>query len=136
MKLQHLKLRNQEIQLSIEQEKLAIQTLKHTDIYKSFKRASLGEDIKIGDKQWKELQIEIQKVYPNFVLHLKELFPKATDVEIQICLLTKLGMPQAHIANVLRYTRGGISLSCNRFHKKIFGTKCTAEEFALFIEKF
>ena len=136
MQLQHLRLRNQEIQLSIEQEKLAIQTLKHTDIYKLFKRASLGEDIKIGKKQWKKLQIEAQKVYPNFLLHLKELYPKATDVEVRICLLTKLGMPQAHIAKVLGYTRGGISLSCERLHEKIFGTKCNAKEFALFIEKF
>ena len=135
LKLQHLKLRHQEIQLSIEQQKLALQTLKQTDIYKLFRHASLGEDIKIGVKHWNELQTEIKKVYPNFIFHLKELHPSITDVETRICLLSKLSMPQSHIANVLKYTRGGISLACERFYKKIFGVKCTAKEFAHFIEE-
>ena len=135
VQLQHLKLRNQEIQLSMEQQKLAIQTLKQTDIYKLFRRASINEDAKVSEKHWVELQAEIRKVYPNFVLHLKELSPKVSDVELKICLLTKLGMPQSHIANVLGYTRGGVSLACERFYKKIFGTKYTAKEFAHFIEE-
>ena len=135
MQLQQLKLRNQEIQLTIEQQKLALQTLKHTDVYKLFRRASLGESTKISDRHWVELQTEIKKVYPNFILHIKELYPKATNVEARICILSKLGMPQAHIANVMGYTRGGISLACERFHKKVFGIKCTAKEFAHFIEK-
>lgn len=135
VQLQHLKLRNQEIQLSMEQQKLAIQTLKQTDVYKLFRRASINEDAKVSEKHWVELQAEIRKVYPNFVLHLKELSPKVSDVELKICLLTKLGMPQSHIANVLGYTRGGISLACERFYKKIFGTKYTAKEFAHFIEE-
>ena len=135
LKLQHLKLRHQEIQLSIEQQKLALQTLKQANIYKLFRHASLGEDIKIGIKHWNELQSEIKKVYPNFIFHLKELHPSVTDVEIRICLLSKLGMPQSHIANVLKYTRGGISLARERFYKKIFGVKCTAQEFAHFIEE-
>ena len=134
LQLQHLKLRNQEIQLSIEQQKLAIQTLKSTEIYKLFRRASVGEDTITNDKNWQELQLELKKVYPNFVLHLKELYPKVSNVEIRICLLSKLQMPQAHIANVLGYTRGGVSLACERLHKKIFGTKCSAKEFAHFIE--
>ena len=134
LQLQHLKLRNQEIQLSIEQQKLAIQTLKSTEIYKLFRRASVGEDTKTNDKHWQELQMELKKVYPNFVLHLKELYPKISNVEIRICLLSKFKMPQAHIANVLGYTRGGVSLACERLHKKIFGTKCSAKEFAHFIE--
>lgn len=134
LQLQHLKLRNQEIQLSIEQQKLAIQTLKSTEIYKLFRRASVGEDTKTNDKHWQELQVELKKVYPNFVLRLKELYPKVSNVEIRICLLSKLKMPQAHIANVLGYTRGGVSLACERLHKKIFGTKCSAKEFAHFIE--
>lgn len=135
VQLQHLKLRNQEIQLSMEQQKLAIQTLKQTDVYKLFRRASINEDAKVSEKHWVELQDEIRKVYPNFVLHLKELSPKVSDVELKICLLTKLGMPQSHIANVLGYTRGGVSLACERFYKKIFGTKYTAKEFAHFIEE-
>ena len=135
VQLQHLKLRNQEIQLSMEQQKLAIQTLKQTDVYKLFRRASINEDAKVSEKHWVELQAEIRKVYPNFVLHLKELSPKVSDVELKICLLTKLGMPQSHIANVLGYTRGGVSLACERFYKKIFGTKYTAKEFAHFIEE-
>ena len=134
LQLQHLKLRNQEIQLSIEQQKLAIQTLKSTEIYKLFRRASVGEDTKTNEKHWQELQVELKKVYPNFVLRLKELYPKVSNVEIRICLLSKLKMPQAHIANVLGYTRGGVSLACERLHKKIFGTKCSAKEFAHFIE--
>ena len=135
VQLLHLKLRNQEIQLSMEQQKLAIQTLKQTDVYKLFRRASINEDAKVSEKHWVELQAEIRKVYPNFVLHLKELSPKVSDVELKICLLTKLGMPQSHIANVLGYTRGGVSLACERFYKKIFGTKYTAKEFAHFIEE-
>ena len=122
-----MKLRNQEIQLSIEQQRIAEQTIKQSDIYKLFRRASLEEGINIGAKQWKSLQLEFNKVYPNFILHLKELCPRSTDVEVKICMLSKLGMPQSHIANVLKYTRGGISLACERFHKKIFGTKCNAK---------
>ena len=135
VQLQHLKLRNQDIQLSMEQQKLAIQTLKQTDIYKLFRRASINEDAKVSEKHWEKLQAEIRKVYPNIVLHLKKLSPKVSDVELKICLLTKLGMPQSHIANILGYTRGGVSLACERFYKKIFGTKCTAKEFAHFIEE-
>ena len=79
------------------------------------------------------LRSEINLTYPNFLTNLQELYPKMSLVETRICLLTKIGMPPAHIAKVLGYSRSSITTARDRLYKKIFGTDGTAEKFVDFI---
>lgn len=128
-----LKWQNQGIQLSINQKELAVKALTATDAYIRFRRVSLGEKIEIKASDWTELRSEINLAYPNFLTNLQELYPKMSLVETKICLLTKIGMPPAHIAKVLGYSRSSITTSRDRLYKKIFGTDGTAEKFVDFI---
>ena len=128
-----LKWQNQGIQLSINQKELAVKALTATDAYIRFRRVSLGEKIEIKASDWSELRSEINLTYPNFLTNLQELYPKMSLVETRICLLTKIGMPPAHIAKVLGYSRSSITTARDRLYKKIFGTDGTAEKFVDFI---
>lgn len=128
-----LKWQNQGIQLSKNQKELAVKALTATDAYIRFRRVSLGEKIEIKASDWSELRSEINLTYPNFLTNLQELYPKMSLVETRICLLTKIGMPPAHIAKVLGYSRSSITTARDRLYKKIFGTDGTAEKFVDFI---
>lgn len=128
-----LKWQNQGIQLSINQKELAVKALTATDAYIRFRRVSLGEKIEIKASDWSELRSEINLTYPNFLTNLQELYPKMSLVETRICLLTKIGMPPAHIAKVLGYSRSSITTARDRLYKKIFGMDGTAEKFVDFI---
>ena len=129
-----LKWQNQGIQLSINQKELAVKALTATDAYIRFRRVSLGEKIEIKASDWTELRKEINQAYPNFLNNLQELHSRMSLVETRICLLTKIGMPPAHIAKVLGYSRSSITTARDRLYKKIFGTEGTAEKFVDFIQ--
>lgn len=134
MQVELLKWQNQGIQLSMDKRELDIKALTTTDVYRLFKRVSMGEKIEIKASDWTELRKEINQAYPSFLNHLQELHSRMSLVETRICLLTKIGMPPAHIAKVLGYSRSSITSARNRLYKKVFGTEGTAEKFVDFIQ--
>ena len=134
MQVELLKWKNQGIQLSMDKRELDIKALTTTDVYKLFKRVSMGEKMEIKTSDWSDLRKEINQAYPNFLDNLQNVYSRMSLVETRICLLTKIGMPPAHIAKVLGYSRSSITSARDRLYKKIFGTEGTAEKFVDFIQ--
>ena len=134
MQVELLKWQNQGIQLSMDKRELDIKALTTTDVYKLFKRVSMGEKMEIKTSDWSNLRKEINQAYPNFLDNLQKVYSRMSLVETRICLLTKIGMPPAHIAKVLGYSRSSITSARDRLYKKIFGTEGTAEKFVDFIQ--
>ena len=134
MQVELLKWKNQGIQLSMDKRELDIKALTTTDVYKLFKRVSMGEKMEIKTSDWSDLRKEINQTYPNFLDNLQNVYSRMSLVETRICLLTKIGMPPAHIAKVLGYSRSSITSARDRLYKKIFGTEGTAEKFVDFIQ--
>ena len=134
MQVELLKWQNQGIQLSMDKRELDIKALTTTDVYKLFKRVSMGEKMEIKTSDWSNLRKEINQAYPNFLDNLQKVYSRMSLVETRICLLTKIGMPPAHIAKVLGYSRSSITSARDRLYKKIFGTEGPAEKFVDFIQ--
>ena len=127
-------LRSRELQLAGNEQELAVKELRNSEVYRLFRRISLGEEMKVEAKNWTELRKEINKVYPHFLANIQEMYPKMSLVETRICLLAKIGMTSTQIARVLGYSKSGIASSRSRLYKKIFNVEGTAELFDEFIK--
>lgn len=134
LQLERLKLCNQEIRLSLDQQDLAVRVLKNSNVYKLFNRVSLGENIEISVNDWTCLRAEINKAFPHFLSNIQALYPKMSMVETRICLLTKIGMGPSHIARIFGYSRSSITSARDRLYKKIFNVEGTSKNFIDFIE--
>lgn len=57
------------------------------------------------------------------------MYPQISEQELQICCLTKLGIPVSRMAVLLVKTSQGISLGRKRLYKKMTGKQGTAQDF-------
>lgn len=126
---------NEQITATQRVQKQSELALKHSDIYKKFHFAVQGSDEKIGNDDWKELMCAVDEAYNQFTTRLLELYPMKT-IEIQVCVLIKIGLSPAQIAFITIRSRQAISSIRKRLYSKVMGKDGTPEQWDNFISTF
>ena len=126
---------NEQITATQRVQKQSELALKHSDIYKKFHFAVQGSDKKIGNDDWKELMCAVDEAYNQFTTRLLELYPMKT-IEIQVCVLIKIGLSPAQIAFITIRSRQAISSIRKRLYSKVMGKDGTPEQWDNFINTF
>lgn len=126
---------NEQITATQRVQKQSELALKHSDIYKKFHFAVQGSDEKIGNDDWKELMCAVDEAYSQFTTRLLELYPMKT-IEIQVCVLIKIGLSPAQIAFITIRSRQAISSIRKRLYSKVMGKDGTPEQWDNFISTF
>ena len=126
---------NEQITATQRVQKQSELALKHSDIYKKFHFAVQGSDEKIGNDDWKELMCAVDEAYNQFTTRLLELYPMKT-IEIQVCVLIKIGLSPDQIAFITIRSRQAISSIRKRLYSKVMGKDGTPEQWDNFISTF
>ena len=126
---------NEQITATQRVQKQSELALKHSYIYKKFHFAVQGSDEKIGNDDWKELMCAVDEAYNQFTTRLLELYPMKT-IEIQVCVLIKIGLSPAQIAFITIRSRQAISSIRKRLYSKVMGKDGTPEQWDNFIGTF
>lgn len=126
---------NEQITATQRVQKQSELALKHSDIYKKFHFAVQGSDEKIGNDDWKELMCAVDEAYNQFTTRLLELYPMKT-IEIQVCVLIKIGLSPAQIAFITIRSRQAISSIRKRLYSKVMRKDGTPEQWDNFISTF
>lgn len=121
---------NEQIIVKQELKEHTITILKKSSIYKKFLQADQGE--KIRKEDWQELIKSIDETYSQFTQRLLELYPMKT-IEMQVCLLIKIGLPPTQIAFITAHTKQAITSIRKRLCKKVFKREGSPEEWDIFI---
>lgn len=107
-------------------------SLRSSEIYHIFHQWN-EHSAKITAKQWEELHTAIDLTYPRFTDRLLTLYPKLSEVELQICYLIKISLPLKTIAQMLSRSNSAITNARIRLYKKLKGEDGKAEFFDQFI---
>lgn len=121
---------NEQIIVKQELKEHTITILKKSSIYKKFLQADQGE--KIRKEDWQELIKSIDETYSQFTQRLLELYPMKT-IEMQVCLLIKIGLSPTQIAFITAHTKQAITSIRKRLCKKVFKREGSPEEWDIFI---
>ena len=95
-----------------------------------YKKLSSGidEGNPLTEKEWEELYRKMDIFFPHFMKSVKRLCSQMTDVELRVCLLVKLNMPNKSMAVALAHQGNSISSVRSRLFLKAFGRKGTSKE--------
>ena len=107
-------------------------SLRSSEIYHIFHQWN-EHSAKITAEQWEELHTAIDLTYPRFTDRLLTLYPKLSEVELQICYLIKISLPLKTIAQMLSRSNSAITNARIRMYKKLKGKDGKAEFIDLFI---
>ena len=69
--------------------------------------------------QWAEVEENINKLYNNFTLRLKEQFPSFTNNDLQVCCLIKMRITVSAIAKILNISPASVSKRKQRIKEQI-----------------
>ena len=100
----------------------SLNKLQQTDTWKKLHHSGNNETIHLSASEWSELKETVNAAYPEFIKRLNEL-AKLSEMELQVCILTKLNVPLSRIAYAVCRSRQGISSIRERLYKKLSGKK-------------
>ena len=103
----------------------------HSDYYLSL-RQRLYEGPTLKNDEWERLESQMRIAYPMFFRRLAEL-GQFSEVELRVCMLTKLRIPPSAIAIHTCREYSSISSIRSRLYFKLFGKKGGAKELDEFI---
>lgn len=107
-----------------------------SEIYQLIKAQAHNPDFKMNDKQWQELQAELDKNYNHFTARLYEKCPKLSETELHVCFLLKLSIAPTDIAHIVVKQVGTITNIRTRLHEKICGKPGNAKQLDDYIRNF
>lgn len=84
------------------------------------------------DEDWHILEDTFAKIQPTFLSRL-HTFHKYSSHELHICLLLRLGLPPAALAQLSAHSKQSISSTRSRLFEKVFGQKGTPAQWDEFI---
>jgi hypothetical protein len=128
-----LEKQNAHIVAGKKEQDIRIQVLKESYIYVLFQEAAFNPKIKIGTKEWTQLETAINEAYPNLLPKLCELYPNITLHELHLCYLLKISIPLTGIANLFNNSKSAVTNQRTRLFEKLFGYKGKAAELDKFI---
>jgi tetratricopeptide (TPR) repeat protein len=128
-------LRLEEMKLQVEkQSKKAGEDKKANEIKaENLRQKIIHDKIKVDNADWKALIETIDGLYPDFIHHLKILFPKIKEDDLRVCCLKKIDVPVNRIADILSKSSQGISNQRSRLYEKLTGHKGTATDLDKFL---
>ena len=71
------------------------------------------------DETWDEFKKLFEKVHAGFLYRVREKFIQATETDIRLLTLIKLGLSNREMANMLGVTTEALKKSRQRLRKKI-----------------
>ena len=114
---------------------LAIAGLAHfqtTDIYRRMQEMQASTDaftMKLKDEEWEELKREIETAWPLFMDKLHSLYPNLNKRQMQVCLLTKIGLKPKLVAELVDLSEQGVGSLKRRLYEKAFNEKGGTKDF-------
>ncbi len=107
----------------------------NTPIYLKLLAICKGEDVdSFTSDDWQLLYKNFEQTYDNLLYTLKETGRNVNDAELQLCCLTKLGIPNKGIIAITHKARSTISTMKSRVYKKITDKEGNANDFHQFIK--
>ena len=128
-----LEKQNAHIVAGNKEQDIRIQVLKESEIYVLFQEAAFNPKIKIGTKEWTQLETAINEAYPNLLSKLRELYPNITLHELHLCYMLKISIPLTGIASLFNLSKSAVTNQRTRLFEKLFGYKGKAAELDKFI---
>lgn len=120
------------------QQKLRVATFKQSDLYHQILLASKDDNVNISPISqpvlWVSIQENLDFLFSGFTKRLMEECPDLSEIEQQICWLSKLDIQPSGIARILKLSRQAITNARSRIAKKIAGKEGDCANFAHFIE--
>lgn len=112
-----LKEKNELIQ-SVKMQLSKLSTDLHTDERIDNLNTLLNANI-ITDEDWKQFRSLFEKVYPGYMVRLKEKIPDLSPAELRLCVLTKLNINQKDMASMLGVSYDAIRKGRQRLKNKL-----------------
>jgi hypothetical protein len=84
------------------------------------------------DEDWHILEDTFAKIHPTFLSRL-QTFHKFSSHEMHICLLLRLGLQPAALAQLTAHSKQSVSSTRSRLFEKVFGQKGTPAQWDEFI---
>lgn len=116
-------------------EHLATTGLAHfqtTDIYRRMQEmqaSTAAFSMKLTDEDWEELKREIETAWPLFMDKLRSLYPNLNKRQLQVCLLTKIGLKPKLVAELVDLSEQGVGSLKRRLYEKAFNEKGGTKDF-------
>lgn len=85
-------------------------------------------------QDFQDLAKELNRVYDDFTLTLKEACPKISVSEIEVCCLIKIGLSMKVISNMTVYRLNSLAMLRKRLYEKVFHKKGTALDWDKYIK--
>jgi len=105
-----------------------------TEIYLKLKEISNDEKGKVMTQEdWVTLELELNTIYNNFAVHLKNCCEQISETELHVCYLLKAGFSVTSIAKIIGRTKSAVSMSRKRLLEKINRCDCPAADLDDFI---
>ncbi len=86
---------------------------------KETQQKALTEKVILTDADWREFLQFFNKVYPSFVLDLKQQYPKLSKAEVRFCCLSYLSLSDKEMASMLGVGRASIRVTRGRTRAKL-----------------
>jgi tetratricopeptide (TPR) repeat protein len=97
-------------------------------------KAARGEEL--NEKDWKELEHFVISRYPEFYLFVSSREHALTTNMYHVCILVRLQIPFASIANMMGVTAPAISKTCTVILKKLFDREGSGKELGQALTRF
>ena len=86
---------------------------------KETQQKALTEKVILTDADWREFLQFFNKVYPSFVLDLKQQYPKLSKAEVRFCCLSYLSLSDKEMASMLGVGSASIRVTRGRTRAKL-----------------
>lgn len=125
---QSLEKDNEQVEAYRRLEAEAVKALETSDIFRKCHEV----DGNLSAEDWQTLTAAIDSTYSQFTHRLKDLYP-VSEVELQVCLLLKIGISSTRIAQLVLRSKQAVTSIRKRLYKKVFGQEGTPDEWDKFI---
>lgn len=96
-----------------------IEKLKSTVEIPNAKYSDLQSVTILTQDDWRNFKLQFNKVYPDYIYTICELFPQLTSAEIRYLCLVKLNLKQNEIASALGVSDSSVRVTWHRMRKKL-----------------
>lgn len=124
---------NKQLELELEEQDKAQINLFNSEIYSKFKLLSRTSSMKSPtDEDWNQLEIAVNFAYKGFTERLYKLH-RISKHELRVCLLIKINIQPANIANLTSHSKESIASTRRRLYEKVFLSKGKPKDWDEFI---
>lgn len=112
-----------------------LHTFQQSELYQRITKGRKDQDIRLSTEEWAQLTDILDEAYDHFTARLKEL-AELSEVELQVCCLTKLSVKPSVIARIVYRSKESVSMIRSRVYTKIHKQKGSSKMFDEFLRSF